>query len=126
MNRAEAYAELGKFDLALQDINTFYSVRVQAFNPSVDGVTSAKIMAFFSISDPKEGIIKTILEAKKAEFLQEGIRWLDLVRTHLPVVKNLYSPTGEESTIELGPDDPRRVFQIPETAKLAGLELNPR
>lgn len=126
MNRAEAYAELGKFDLALKDINTFYSVRVQAFNPAVDGVTPEKIMAFFSISDPKEGIIKTILTAKKAEFLQEGIRWLDLVRRHLPVVKNQYSPTGEESTIELSPDDPRRVFQIPQTAKLAGLELNPR
>lgn len=126
MNRAEAYAELGKFDLALKDINTFYSVRVQAFNPATDGVTLSKIMAFFSISDPKEGIIKTILEAKKAEFLQEGIRWLDLVRRHLTVVKNQYSPTGEESTIELGPDDPRRLFQIPLTAKLAGLELNPR
>ena len=126
MNRAEAYAELDKNDLSLRDINTFYSVRVLNFNPAVDGVTPSKIMAFFSISDPKEGLIKTILEAKKAEFLQEGIRWLDLVRRHLPVIKNQYSPTGEESTIELDPDDPRRVFQIPQTTKLAGLELNPR
>lgn len=126
MNRAEAYAELGQFDKALNDINKFYSVRVQAFNPSVDGVTLNKIKAFFSIADPKEGLIKTILEAKKAEFLQEGIRWLDLVRRHMPVIKNSISPIGEESTIELKPDDLRRVFQIPIQAELAGIELNPR
>ena len=126
MNRAEAYAELGKLDLAIKDINTFYSVRVLNFNPAEDNVTPEKIKDFFSISDPKEGVIKTILVAKKAEFLQEGIRWMDLVRRHMPVIKNQYSPTGEESTIELKPDDPRRVFQIPQTAVLAGVELNPR
>lgn len=126
MNRAEAYAELGQFDKALNDLNSFYSVRVQAFNPSVDGVTLKKIMAFFSIADPKEGIIKTILEAKKAAFLQEGIRWLDLVRRRMTIVKNIISPIGEESTIELKPGDPRRMFQIPIQAELAGIEQNPR
>lgn len=126
MNRAEAYAELGDFNQALKDINTFYSVRLKGYNPEKDAVTLDKIRAFYSIDDPHDGIIRTILDAKKAEFLQEGIRWLDLVRRGLTVKKNLYSPTGEESFIELGPDDPRRVFQIPSEAELAGIKLNPR
>jgi hypothetical protein len=126
MNRAEAYAELGKFDLALKDINTFYSVRIMNYNPTTDAVTLPKIMAYFSIADPKEGIIATIMAAKKAEFLEEGIRWIDLVRRHMTVKKNLISPEGVESTIELGPDDPRRMFQLPVEATLAGVELNPR
>lgn len=126
MNRAEAYAELGQFNKALADINTFYSVRIEHYNPQTDAVTLDKIKAFYSISDPKEGIIRTILDAKKAAFMQEGIRWLDLVRRHLTVKHNIYSPTGAESFVELKPDDPRRVFQIPQEAKAAGLDMNPR
>jgi len=126
MNRAEAYAELGQYDLALKDINDFYSVRVQNYNPGADAVTLSKIKAFYSIDDPRAGIIRTILDAKKAEFLQEGIRWMDLVRRNLPVKKNLFSPSGVESTIELAPDDPRRLFQVPVQVTLAGVESNPR
>lgn len=126
MNRAEAYAETGQFDLALKDINDFYSVRVQNYNPATDAVTLARIKAFYSIDDPKAGLIQTILDAKKAEFLQEGIRWLDLIRRRLPVKKNLFSPTGQESFITLGPDDPRRLFQLPVQVSLAGVDPNPR
>ena len=126
MNRAEAYAEMGQYDLALKDINDFYSVRVQNYNPSTDAVTLNKIRAFYSIDDPKAGIIQTILDAKKAEFLQEGIRWLDIARRRLPVKKNIFNDTGVESFIELGPDDPRRIFQLPVQVSLAGVEANPR
>jgi hypothetical protein len=126
MNRAEAYAETGQFDLALKDINDFFSVRVQSYNPATDAVTLNKIRAFYSIDDPKTGIIQTILDAKKAEFLQEGIRWLDLVRRRIPVKKNLFSATGVESFIVLAADDPRRLFQLPVQVSLAGVEANPR
>lgn len=126
MNRAEAYAELQRFDLALRDINDFYSVRLAGYNPSKDAVTQDKIRAFYSIDDPKQGIIRTILDAKKAEFLQEGIRWIDIARKKLTVRKNLYKPSGEEEFIELSANDPRRVFQIPEQVTLAGIEQNPR
>ena len=126
MNRAEAYAELNQNTLALKDIDAFYSVRLSGYNPAKDNVTLDKIRAFYSIDDPKEGIIRTILDAKKAEFLQEGIRWMDIIRRDLPARKNLYSPAGEESFIELAPHDLRKVMQIPEQVKLAGLEQNAR
>lgn len=126
MNRAEAYAEMGQFENALKDINDFYRVRVQGYNPNTDAVTLAKIKSYYSIDDPKEGLIKTILEAKKAEFMQEGIRWLDLVRRDIPVVKNIISPLGEESEITLPAGDNRRLFQLPVQVVQSGVEQNPR
>lgn len=125
MNRAEAYVEANQFDKALKDINDFMSVRITGFNPSTDAVTLAKIKAFYLIDDPKEGLIKTILDSKKAEFLQEGIRWFDIVRRRLTVVHNIFTTTSE-TFVELGPNDPRRLFQLPLEVNLSGIELNPR
>ena len=126
MNRAEAYVEDGKFDLALKDMNDFMSVRILGYNPATDGVTLAKIKSFYSIDDPKEGLMKTILEFKKAEFLQEGIRWFDIVRRNLTVKHNNFAPDGTETFAELKPGDPRRLFQLPLEAGLSSVPLNPR
>lgn len=126
LNRAEAYAQLGQFDMALQDLNTFYSTRMSSYDPAKDAVTFPKIMAYYSISDEKTGIIRAILDAKKAEFLQEGLRWMDIVRTGISVRHNVIDSKGVETFIELKPDDPRRLFQLPPEAKLAGVEMNPR
>lgn len=126
MNRAEAYAELGQNDLALKDINDFYSVRTNNYNAVNDAVTLTKIKNFYNIADAKQGLIKTILEAKKAEFLQEGIRWFDVIRRRLTVVHNNIDGTGLETFMELKPGDKRRIFQLPKEVKLSGIELNPR
>ncbi len=126
LNRAEGYAELGNFEAALADLNTFYSTKIRNYSPTQHAVTLAKIAAFYSESDPKQGLIRTILDAKKAEFLQEGLRWIDVVRRNLPVKHNVINTEGIETDIVLEPGDPRRVFQIPEEAKIAGIELNPR
>ncbi len=125
LNRAEAYAELEQYDLALRDLNTFYSTRVASYSSTNDVVTLEKINTFFNISEAKQGIITAVLAAKKVEFLQEGLRWLDIIRRDITVTKKLYIGE-EETTIELKAGEPRRIFQIPEEAKLAGLELNPR
>lgn len=126
LNRAEAYAHLGNFDLALQDLNTFYSTRMSYYDPIKDAVTFPKIMAYYSISDQQTGIIRAILDAKKAEFLQEGLRWLDIARTGITVKHNVINNKGVETFIELKPDDPRRLFQLPPQVALAGIALNPR
>lgn len=126
LNRAEAYAEMGKYEEALADINMFYSTKIRNYVASQHVVTLDKIRTFFSESDPKKGLIETILQAKKAEFLQEGLRWLDIVRRDLPVKHNVINTEGIETDLVLEPGDPRRVFQIPEEATIAGIELNPR
>ncbi len=51
---------------------------------------------------------------------------MDLLRNHLPVKHNLFDASGIETTVTLEANDPRRLFQIPEQAKLSGVPLNPR
>lgn len=126
MNRAEAYARSGQFALALNDINTFFSTRIEAWDLATDGVTLEKIRDFYGIEDPQEGIVKTILDAKRAEFIQEGLRWFDIIRHDIVVEHNIIDATGNEMIVRLEPGDPRRIFQIPEEAMLSGVEQNPR
>lgn len=127
LNRAEAYAELGMTNLALKDLNDFYSVRINGYNAITDVVTAAKIASFYpTVTDPKLGLITTILDAKKSQFLQEGLRWFDLMRRKMTVKHNHYDATGLETFSELKADDPKRLFQLPEEVKLSGIALNPR
>lgn len=125
LNRAEAYARLGQYDKALADVNIALGAYVRGYTNN-DAATLAKVATFYGIADPKEGLIKLILETKKAQFLQEGLRWLDVIRTGMTVKHNVYDAQGNETFIELKADDNKRVFQIPEEAKLSGVPLNAR
>lgn len=127
LNRAEAYAANGQNDLALNDLNTFCSTRIQNYNPTANAVTLDKISAFYGTTDPKAGLIATVLSFKKSEFVQEGLRWLDVLRYHIPVTHKVLK-TGNllDYTIQLSADDPRRLFQIPSQTSLSGLQQNPR
>lgn len=126
LNRAEAYAKLGQYDNALKDANIILANTVSGYNAATDAATQAKVATFYSTADPKEGIVKLILGIKKAQFLQEGMRWMDILRNHLPVKHNLFDASGVETTVTLEANDNRRLFQIPEQAKLSGVPLNPR
>jgi hypothetical protein len=126
MNRAEAYANLGQNDLALADINTFASTRIKNYTQAQYGVTLAKIASFYETSDPKEGLIQTILDFKKREFVQEGLRWFDIIRLKLPVVHNVKAANYSDTYVTLAPDDPHRLFQLPDEVGLSNVPLNPR
>lgn len=125
LNRAEAYAKLGQFDNALKDVNIILANTVTGYNAGSDVITQARVASFYNTTDMTDGIVKLILSIKKAQFLQEGMRWMDLLRNHLPVVHNTLE-NGVEGSITLSADDNRRMFQIPEEAKLSGVPLNPR
>jgi hypothetical protein len=77
---------------------------------------------YYGTTDIKAALINTVLDFKQAEFIQEGMRWFDVLRYKIPIVHT--NVAGESET--LTPDDPRRLFQLPQEVKLAGLELNPR
>lgn len=126
LNRGEAFAQLGQYDNALKDANLILSNTVLGYDPSKDEATLAKVASFYGTADPKEGVIKLILHIKKAQFLQEGMRWMDILRHHLPVKHNLYDDKGIETIVTLEPTDNRRVFQIPQQVELSGVPLNPR
>lgn len=121
-NRAEAYIELGNYSAAREDLNTYASARIEDYDPATDAVTTSKIRSYYDISNVKEGLLATLLDFKKAEFVQEGMRWFDILRHDITVVH----PTASGQVYTLPPDDPRRVFQIPQEVTLAGIEQNPR
>ncbi|NLR65948.1 RagB/SusD family nutrient uptake outer membrane protein [Chitinophaga varians] len=121
-NRAEANAQLGKSAAALKDLNLFASKRIRNYDPSVHTITTTSIRNFYGISNEKDGLIHTILDFKRAEYLQEGMRWFDLQRYKMSVVHT----TREGEILELKPGDNRWVFQIPQSATTSGIALNPR
>jgi hypothetical protein len=127
INRAEAYVQEGNYARALADVNQFLSVRVANYNVNTHGLTVDKALASYATDDPKEALLEAILEVKRRAFMTEGIRWMDIVRHRLPVKHLVIDNTDETQTeIVLEPNDPRRVFQIPTEAGLAGVEQNPR
>ncbi|MDQ0969485.1 hypothetical protein QFZ20_004888 [Flavobacterium sp. W4I14] len=126
LNRAEAYASTGQNALALQDLNTYASTRILNYSPTTHAVTLAKIAAYYGIADPKAGLIATVLDFKKKEFTQEGLRWFDILRYKLPVQHKIFAVNGSFETITLTADDPRKLFQIPSQVTLSGIQQNPR
>ena len=128
-NRAEANAWLGNTTAALKDLNDYASTRMilseqePVYDPATLNITAAKIRSFYRINAVREGLLATILDFKRVEFLFEGLRWFDLMRYKIPVV---HTTADNKTTITLGPDDPRRIFQIPQEATLSGIALNPR
>ncbi len=121
LNRAEAFAASGNYSSAIDDINIFLSTRIVGYIPS-DNIDLNTIYSYYNTVDPKEGIVRTVLDLKRAEFLFEGQRWFDILRHKLTVI---HRPVGGEEIV-IGPNDPRRVLQLPAEAESAGLELNPR
>jgi len=122
-NHAEASARTGNFDAAIADLNTYYSTRIVNYDPAADGLTLARITRYYKMpSAPEEAVVKAILDTRRCEFMQEGMRWMDILRNKLPVTHKEAGGT----TIEIAPDDPRKVLQIPQEAQKSGLAPNPR
>lgn len=121
-NRAEAYAYSGNSAAAIADLNTFASKRINNYSPAANNITADKIKTVFATADLQQGIINAILYYKRAEFIHEGMRWFDILRYKIPVVH----PTADGQLITLGPDDPRRVLQLPQATSIVGLQQNPR
>jgi hypothetical protein len=121
-NRIEANAYMGNSSAAIADLNTYASTRIHNYDAGQHTITANKIRAFYNTSDLRYGILSTLFSFKRAEYVQEGMRWLDLIRYKVPVTHF----TAEGNILDLSAEDPRRVFQIPQSAQQAGLQLNPR
>jgi len=126
LNRAEAYVELGNYPAAIADLDLMASNRINNYNPNTHAVTLAKSKEHFDVTTDKEALLETVLEFKRLAFITEGLRWLDIIRKGLTVTHNVIDDQGAETFVELTPNDPRRVFQIPQSADLSNVESNPR
>lgn len=145
LNRAEAYVMKNQFDLALEDINLYLGerVRVDLNNARADftpyKVTMAKIKGFYdnkdsypdlepfyasTISSDQMSMLKCVVDWRRREFMQEGMRWFDIKRFHLPVV-HTFKVSGDAPATLTG-NDLRRAIQIPSEAQAFGVMANPR
>jgi len=126
-NRAEAYACTGQYDKAMADMDLYASTRTIGYNSTTNKITLQKIRDYYKTTNDLEGMVATVLDFKRSEFIMEGIRWFDILRHGITVTHTVLDGAGNVvNTITVDKNDPRRVFQIPFEAKLAGIDLNPR
>jgi hypothetical protein len=121
-NRAEAMIFTGNTTGALALLNQYLSTRIYLYKPAQHTLTAAKLSTYYGSTSLPNNLLNILLEYKQAEFIHEGMRWLDIIRYDLPVVHNLANGT----TLTLAPGDNHRMFQIPQSASLSGVAANPR
>ncbi|TDH26831.1 RagB/SusD family nutrient uptake outer membrane protein [Segetibacter sp. 3557_3] len=125
-NKAEASAYTGQFTPAIADLNMYLSTRLVSVTPGAlpanRTLTEDKLATYSGTNSIRDGLLKLVLNYKRAEFVQEGMRWFDILRHNIPVVHT--TKTGETHT--LAANDPRRLLQIPQSALLSGVAQNPR
>jgi starch-binding outer membrane protein, SusD/RagB family len=129
-NRAEANIKLGNYDAALNDLNDFASKRVIVndfnqpyYDPIAHKLTIKKVRDFYQSLDLETAMISAVLDFKRVEFLHEGHRWFDIIRHRITVT---HISDDKATNVTIGPNDPRRVLQIPQEAQMSGVQLNPR
>jgi hypothetical protein len=122
-NRAEAKVYSNQNAAALADLNLFLSKRISGYNASTHTLTQAKLQTYYGSASFANNLINAILDFKRAEFMQEGMRWFDLQRYAIPVE---HTDNFGNVISSVGADDARRVFQLPQSATISGLELNAR
>jgi hypothetical protein len=121
-NRAEAYLYLNNANAAIQDLNAYASKRIVNYNTATHNITASSLQNYYGTGDTRYNVLLAIIDFKRAEFVQEGLRWLDLIRYGVPVVHT--TSTGQR--MQLTANDLRRVLQLPSSVKTSGIELNPR
>jgi hypothetical protein len=123
LNRAEAYTKTGQYALAIGDLNTWAKGRIASYSVAKHEITEDGIKTFYKTASLDTGLVKTILDTRRVEFVGEGLRWFDLLRYDQEVVHR--SVNGHLDTLAAGAL--KRVIQVPQEASaMSGLPLNPR
>ena len=115
-NRAEANVRLHNYQSAADDLNSWASKNVN--NPNI--LTPASITTYYGQTQDSS-MIEAVLDLKRVTYMQEGLRWLDILRLKMPVTH-----TGVGINTTLTANDPRRLLQLPLEAPSEGMPLNPR
>ncbi|MEC5146446.1 RagB/SusD family nutrient uptake outer membrane protein [Chitinophaga sp. 212800010-3] len=121
LNRAEANIRLKNYDAAIADLNTWVGNNVSNYDPARHNVTADKMTNFYGAT-LDISMLLTTLDFKRATYMQEGLRWLDILRLNIPVT-HTGSPNFS-TTLVAG--DKRRLLQLPPEAVNDGMTLNPR
>ena len=142
--RAEAYIMTEQYDLALADMNLWLgSWCVNIVNLTDDGVhelygkdveewtpDSPTLRRHFGIqlaSDKQEEFLNCVIHLRRIETVFDGLRWFDLKRLKMDVVRRYISSTNDVSVLEtLLAGDKRFAIQLPKKVIATGITPNPR
>ncbi|TYK32356.1 RagB/SusD family nutrient uptake outer membrane protein [Bacteroides pyogenes] len=122
-NRLEAWAMMGN-EKKTEFESQFGAYLNAVYGGTIDYVTLYNgYKKIFQDLDENALRMKMVLDERRREFVEEGLRWFDIRRHYLPVVH-----VDMEGTVNtLMPNDPRKVLQIPQTAIThGGLQPNVR
>lgn len=122
-NRLEAWAMMGTTKLS-QFESQFDRYIKSVYAGTVDySVLLSNYKRFYPGLTEDELRLKMLLDEKRREFVEEGLRWFDICRHKLGVTHT----DIQGVTRVLQPNDPRKVVQIPQSAVLyGGLQPNER
>lgn len=129
LNRAEALAMQGSYEDAIADLNVFAQAKVffsqnnPVYDPILHKITAGKLIEHYANPELRFCIVQAVLDFKRMEYLFEGMRYLDILRHHIPVVHRSKDNT---EVYTLAPNDPRRLLQLPSEVRMSGVESNPR
>ncbi|MGY3793572.1 RagB/SusD family nutrient uptake outer membrane protein [Aquimarina sp. 433] len=121
LNRAEALLFNGSQDDALLDINVLARLRYN--NQEYNDIN--QLITYYDATDAINAIEQLILDERKKEFWDHGLRWFDIKRFNLSISHRLPENFGGE-TLELSTNDLRKAIQIPDSAIDFGIAPNPR
>lgn len=150
--RAEAYALLKEYDKSINDvsmwIHNFYNTnntislatikqtmsRVGYCYDDANGLQSTikkhlhPAFAIDAEGSDQESILQLILDCRRIETISQGLRWFDIKRYGIEIPRREMGADGNPLRIldKLTVNDPRRAVQIPQQARDAGVEANPR
>ena len=118
LNRMECYIMQGEYEMALNDYHTLAAKRYFEGGK----LDLNKIKEYYSLSDVKNAMKLFLLDERRKEFLDEGLRWFDIKRFELSVThKDI-----QGNTFQLIPNDIRTAIQLPQSSIISGLKPNPR
>lgn len=152
LNRAEAYILTGQLDLAAADLNTwmhnivntqlqltpgiiqdFYNHVEYSYSDErhIESTIKKHLHPKFDIGpegEMTEAMLQCLLGFRRIETLQTGLRWYDVKRYGIEIVRRTIDASGQPDVLMdvLRMDDPRRAVQIPLRVSSAGVEKNPR
>ncbi|MCW3786792.1 RagB/SusD family nutrient uptake outer membrane protein [Plebeiibacterium sediminum] len=113
-------------ETTLEDIDNFYADLTYS---SEEVPTSKKVLqpGFSVVSGTQENLIQYVLQCRRILTIHEGLRWFDVKRYGIEIVRYQVQANGGMKVIDvLTKDDPRRALQIPMDVITAGIEPNPR
>lgn len=148
LERAEAYIMMKEYDKACADLTTW----MQNFTTSTMVLTPDKVVGYyktmayatwdnptlkkhlhpaFAIDEEgstQECMLQCVLNFKRIETGYEGLRWFDIKRYGINIVRRTMDSGGNplEKTDSLTTNDLRRAIQLPQTVIRTGITANPR